>query len=73
MPLCNCFFPSATLRKGNFGLSRTEVEKKLGIQGDEEKFFSFLKRVNQAISRYFKSFMMNDGTRLWRSMRVPAQ
>ena len=55
------FSSSASIRSGNFGLSRKEVEKQLGISGDEDFFFSFIKRVNQAISRYFK--IIYDDTR----------
>lgn len=45
---------SATLRAGNFGLSRKEVEKMLGISSDDQKFYSFINRVNQGLSRYYK-------------------
>lgn len=67
------FSSSATLRKGNFGLSRTEVEKILGIQKDEKQFFSFLKRVNQGISRYFQVIYDERRDQVVVLMRVPAK
>lgn len=45
---------SATLRAGNFGLSRREVEKTLELSGDDDAFYSFINRVNQGLSRYYK-------------------
>ena len=66
------FSSSATLRLGNFGLSRKEVEKLLGAN-DEEAFFSFLKRVNQAVSRYFKVVYDERRNQVVVLMRVPAK
>lgn len=45
---------SATIRAGNFGLSRNEVEKLLNISEDDDQFYSFINRVNQGLSRYYK-------------------
>ena len=66
------FSSSATIRQGNFGLSRKEVEKLLGAN-DEEAFFSFLKRVNQAVSRYFKIVYDERRNQVVVLMRVPAK
>jgi hypothetical protein len=67
------FSSSASIRSGNFGLSRKEVEKLLHIQGDNDKFFSFLKRVNQAVSRYFKMIYDERRDQVVALMRVPAR
>jgi hypothetical protein len=67
------FSSSATIRSGNFGLSRKEVEKQLQIQGNDEKFFSFLTRVNQAVSRYFKVIYDERRDQVIALMRVPAR
>ncbi|TQR06985.1 hypothetical protein FG383_18560, partial [Psychrobacillus soli] len=48
------FSSSATIRANNFGLSRKEVEKLLGVSRNDEYFFSFLARVNQAVGRYYR-------------------
>lgn len=46
---------SATIRGGNFGLSRKDVTKMLDIHHeDDENFYSFINRVNQGLSRYYK-------------------
>lgn len=45
---------SATMRAGNFGLSRADVEKILNISHDDDAFYSFINRVNQGLSRYYK-------------------
>ena len=67
------FSSSASIRSGNFGLSRKELEKQLGISGDEDKLFSFLTRVNQAISRYFQLIYDERRDQVVALMRVPAQ
>ncbi|WP_397361848.1 hypothetical protein [Paenibacillus sp.] len=67
------FSSSATIRAGNFGLSRREVEKQLKISDDQEKFDSFLKRVNQAVSRYFKVIYDEKKDQVVVMMRVPAK
>ncbi|MGO0059113.1 hypothetical protein ACTID9_03705 [Brevibacillus fluminis] len=67
------FSSSASIRSGNFGLSRKEVEKQLHIQGDDEKFNSFLTRINQAVSRYFKVIYDEKRDQLIALMRVPAR
>lgn len=67
------FSSSASIRSGNFGLSRKEVEKLLRIQGDDDKFDSFLKRVNQAISRYMKVIYDARRDQVIVMLRVPAR
>src|SRR5699024_11132360 len=67
------FSSSASIRAGNFGLTRKEVEKLLHIQDDEAKFFSFLNRINQVISRYFKVIYDERRDQVIAVMRVPAR
>lgn len=67
------FSSSASIRSGNFGLSRKEVEKLLQIQGDDERFFSFITRINQAISRYMKLIYDERRDQVIVMMRVPAR
>lgn len=67
------FSSSASIRSGNFGLSRKEVEKQLKIQGDEVKFLSFLTRVNQALSRYMRVIYDERRDQVITMMRVPAR
>jgi hypothetical protein len=67
------FSSSASIRSGNFGLSRKEVEKLLQIQGDDQRFFSFMTRVNQAISRYMKVIYDDRRDQVIVMMRVPAR
>lgn len=45
---------SAAIRGANFGLSRSEVEKMLKVSQDDDAFYSFINRVNQGLSRYYK-------------------
>ncbi|GEN31554.1 hypothetical protein HNQ35_001964 [Cerasibacillus quisquiliarum] len=46
---------SATIRAGNFGLSRKDVAKILEMSPDDDDgFYSFINRVNQGLSRYYK-------------------
>ncbi|SDF54670.1 hypothetical protein SAMN04488542_112113 [Fontibacillus panacisegetis] len=66
------FSSSASLRAGNFGLSRKEVEKQLRIEQDEQ-FYSFLQRVNQALSRYFQVIYDEKRDQVIVMMRVPAR
>lgn len=66
------FSSSATIRAGNFGLSRKKVEKILGTNNDEA-FFSFLKRLNQVISRYFKVIYDERRDQVVALMRVSAK
>ncbi|MNN22104.1 hypothetical protein D3C81_1354490 [compost metagenome] len=66
------FSSSASLRAGNFGLSRKEVEKQLRIDQDEQ-FYSFLQRVNQAVSRYFQVIYDEKRDQVIVMMRVPAR
>ncbi|MGG1662736.1 hypothetical protein [Brevibacillus sp. NRS-1366] len=67
------FSSSASIRSGNFGLSRKEVEKQLQIQGDDEKFTSFITRVNQAVSRYFRVIYDERRDQVVALMRVSAR
>lgn len=67
------FSSSATIRSGNFGLSRKEVEKIIGISNDDEAFSSFLKRLNQAVSRYFKVIYDEKRNQVVALMRVPSR
>lgn len=67
------FSSSATIRAGNFGLSRREVEKQLQISDDWDQLDSFLKRVNQAVSRYFKVIYDEKRDQVVVMMRVPAR
>ncbi|MFP3390747.1 hypothetical protein [Brevibacillus sp. SIMBA_040] len=67
------FSSSASIRSGNFGLSRKEVEKQLQIQGDDEKLTSFIRRVNQAVSRYFRVIYDERRDQVVALMRVPAR
>lgn len=64
---------SASIRSSNFGLSRKEIEKQLNISGDEEKFHSFMTRVNQAVSRYLKLIYDERRDQVICMMRVPAK
>lgn len=65
------FSSSASIRSGNFGLSRKEIEKLLNIATDEE-LYAFVARVNQAISRYFRLIYDDKRDQLVVLMRVPA-
>ncbi|MBZ5751702.1 MULTISPECIES: hypothetical protein [Metabacillus] len=67
------FSSSASIRSGNFGLSRKEVEKQLGISGDDDRLISFITRVNQAISRYFQLIYDEKRDQVVALMRVSAQ
>ena len=68
------FSSSATMRNNNFGLSRKEVEKNLGIDTDDQvSFSSFLKRVNQAVSRYYRVVYDERRNQVVVLMRVPAK
>ncbi|MED1950136.1 hypothetical protein [Brevibacillus centrosporus] len=67
------FSSSASIRSGNFGISRKEVEKQLQIQDDAEKFHSFLTRLNQAVSRYFRVIYDEKRDHVVALMRVPAR
>ncbi|MNB98072.1 hypothetical protein D3C75_453150 [compost metagenome] len=67
------FSSSATIRAGNFGLSRKEVEKQLHISEQDDRFFSFIQRVNQAVSRYFQIVYDERRDQVVVMMRVPAR
>lgn len=67
------FSSSATLRGGNFGLSRKEVERQLGIANDSEALDSYIVRVNQVVGRYFKLILDRRRDQLIIMMRVPAR
>ncbi len=64
---------SASIRLSNFGLSRKEVEKQLNISGDEEKFHSFITRVNQAVARYFRLIYDERRDQVICMMKVPSK
>lgn len=66
------FSSSASIVGQNFGLKRQEVEKALRIQGDEA-FFSYIQRVNSAVSRYFKMIYDEKRDRIIIMARVPAK
>ncbi|AZS18181.1 hypothetical protein EI981_07385 [Paenibacillus lutimineralis] len=67
------FSSSATLRSGNFGLSRKEVEKQLRITDQDEAFYSFITRVNQAVGRYFQVIYDEKKDQVIAMMRVSAR
>lgn len=64
---------SASIRSGNFGLPRKEVERLIGLANDEEQFTSFLTRVNQAVGRYYKIIYDERRDQVIAMMRVPAR
>lgn len=66
------FSSSASIRSGNFGLPRKEIEKQLNIQGNNDKLFSFITRVNQAVSRYIKVIYDERRDQVVALMHVPA-
>ncbi|WP_026575685.1 hypothetical protein [Bacillus sp. UNC438CL73TsuS30] len=67
------FSSSARVRRDNFGLSRKEVEKQLGIEKNDKEFFLFISRVNQAISRYFQLIYDENRDQVVVLMRVNAR
>ncbi|MBT2765385.1 hypothetical protein [Paenibacillus sp. ISL-20] len=67
------FSSSATLRAGNFGLSRKEIERLLRISDHDDEFQSFLLRVNQAVNRYFQVIYDERRDQVIAMMRVPAR
>jgi hypothetical protein len=67
------FSSSATIRAGNFGLSRKEVEKQLHISEQDDRFYSFIQRTNQAVSRYFQIIYDERRDQVVVMMRVPAR
>ncbi|UQZ34853.1 hypothetical protein C2I18_15735 [Paenibacillus sp. PK3_47] len=67
------FSSSATIRAGNFGLSRKEIEKQLRISEQDDRFYSFIERVNQAVSRYFQVIYDERRDQVVVMMRVPAR
>ncbi|WP_456279498.1 hypothetical protein [Bacillus sp. AK128] len=67
------FSSSATIRSGNFGLTRREVEKLLSLQENDEQFYSFITRVNQSVSRYMKLIYDQRRDQVIVMMRVPAR
>ncbi|KRG14752.1 hypothetical protein ACA30_09885 [Virgibacillus soli] len=66
------FSSSATIRANNFGLSRKEVEKLLGVTRNDQYFFSFLSRVNQAVGRYYRLIYDEQRDQVVVLLRVPA-
>ncbi|GKV64965.1 MULTISPECIES: hypothetical protein [unclassified Sporosarcina] len=67
------FSSSATIRANNFGLSRKEVEKLLGVSKEEAYFHSFLSRVNQAVGRYYRLIYDEERDQVVVMLRVPAR
>lgn len=67
------FSSSATIRANNFGLSRKEVEKLLGVSKEEAYFHSFLSRVNQAVGRYYRLIYDEERDQVVAMLRVPAR
>lgn len=66
------FSSSATIRANNFGLSRKEVEKLLGVSRNDVYFSSFLSRVNQAVGRYYRLIYDKQRDQVVVMLRVPA-
>jgi hypothetical protein len=67
------FSSSATIRANNFGLSRKEVEKLLGVTRNDQYFLSFLSRVNQAVGRYYRLIYDEQRDQVVVMLRVPAR
>ena len=68
------FSSSAQVRSDSFGLSKREVMKILKLkQEDEQGLVSFLKRVNQSISRYFQVVYDERRDRIVALIHVPAR
>ncbi|WP_062110081.1 hypothetical protein [Bacillus niameyensis] len=67
------FSSSATIRANNFGLSRKEIEKLLGVTRNDQYFFSFLSRVNQAVGRYYRLIYDEQRDQVVVMLRVPAR
>lgn len=65
------FSSSATIRMNNFGLSRKEVERIVGVQADDAYFHSFISRVNQAVGRYYRLIYDEDRDQVVVLLRVP--
>ena len=65
------FSSSATIRMNNFGLSRKEVERIAGVQGDDGYIYSFISRVNQAVGRYYRLIYDEDRDQVIVLLRVP--
>ncbi|WP_310944324.1 MULTISPECIES: hypothetical protein [Paenibacillus] len=68
------FSSSASVRSDSYGLTRREVMKILKLkQEDEQGLNSFLKRINQAVSRYFKIVYDERRDRVVALIHVPAR
>jgi len=67
------FSSSATIRANNFGLSRKEVEKLLGVSREDNYFNSFLSRVNQAVGRYYRLIYDEQRDQVIVMLRVPSR
>lgn len=68
------FSSSASVRSDSYGLSRREVMKILKLKPeDEQGLSSFLKRINQAVSRYFKIVYDERRDRVVVLIHVPAR
>lgn len=67
------FSSSASIRGQNYGLKRKELEKLLELKNDDEAFYSFISRVNHAVSRYFQLIYDKKRDRVVVMMRVSAK
>lgn len=67
------FSSSATIRSSNFGLSRKQVEKLLGVSHEDNYFNSFIARVNQAVGRYYRLIYDAQRDQVIVMLRVPAR
>jgi len=68
------FSSSATVRSDSFGLSRKDTVRSLGLKEDDDVgLVSFIKRVNQAVGRYFRLVYDDRRDRVVILARVPAR
>lgn len=65
---------SASIRGANYGLVRKDVEKLLAIKAnDDEAFYSFIKRINAVLKRYYEVIYDERRDRVVVMMRVTAK
>lgn len=68
------FSSSATVRSGSFGLSRKDTVRLLGLKEEDDLgLVSFIKRVNQAVGRYFRLVYDERRERVIILTKVPAR
>lgn len=67
------FSSSASIRGQNYGLKRKELEKLLEIKNDDNAFYSFISRVNRAVSHYFQLIYDEKRDRVIIMIRVSAK